>query len=329
MFNIRARHQDQDLAAMNAALGDVSEGVFFNFSDCQDGSAQVKAGVFGPRGVALAAYQITEATAVLPGAATHIKFERPVSGTIAERHGDVELVANPATSILSSPGDCEMFWQPQARAVDTISMSLPVSVLTDFLVEGEHPFTLSNEFVTFDGAHAAKDVQFVDLMSYILAHFERFAAKPRQGALAEALLLETFVDMAGDIGFLQEPGTAGLRSRASGNCADIRLVTLAEDYLRTNFDQPLTMPQVARELGVNLRKLQMVFREHRRVSPRQYLTNVRLERAREKLLHPGPCDNVTTVAIDCGFVHLGRFSQAYLQAFGEYPSDTLARFHGW
>ena len=34
---------------------------------------------------------------------------------------------------------------------------------------------------------------------------------------------------------------------------------------------------------------------------------------------------VTMIALDSGFYHLSRFVQAYARAFGERPSETLAR----
>jgi AraC-like DNA-binding protein len=52
---------------------------------------------------------------------------------------------------------------------------------------------------------------------------------------------------------------------------------------------------------------------------------MRLERARERLLSAGPADTVTTIALDCGIAHLGRFPAAYRIAFGELPTETLAR----
>jgi transcriptional regulator GlxA family with amidase domain len=61
------------------------------------------------------------------------------------------------------------------------------------------------------------------------------------------------------------------------------------------------------------------------MEPRDMLLRFRLERARERLLKPGPTDTVTSIALDCGFAHLGRFPAAYRIAFGELPAETLAR----
>jgi transcriptional regulator GlxA family with amidase domain len=38
-----------------------------------------------------------------------------------------------------------------------------------------------------------------------------------------------------------------------------------------------------------------------------------------------PLDNVSSIAIDCGFVNLGLFASRYRRTFGELPSQTLAR----
>jgi AraC-like DNA-binding protein len=102
-------------------------------------------------------------------------------------------------------------------------------------------------------------------------------------------------------------------------------VRMAEEIMRVRSDEPLSMAEVAREVGVGLRSLQLAFLEVRAMGPRDVLLRMRLERARERLLSAASTDTVTTIALDCGFAHLGRFPAAYRVAFGESPVATLAR----
>jgi AraC-like DNA-binding protein len=102
-------------------------------------------------------------------------------------------------------------------------------------------------------------------------------------------------------------------------------VHLAEEIMRDRCDESLSMLELAGSLGVNLRSLQLAFGEIYGRGPRQILTDLRLERARSRLLAADPQDSVTTVALDSGFLHLSRFAQAYARRFGERPSETLSR----
>ena len=50
----------------------------------------------------------------------------------------------------------------------------------------------------------------------------------------------------------------------------------------------------------------------------------RLEFARQMLIAGAPAGiQVTQVAMDCGFNHLGKFARAYRDRFGEPPSETF------
>jgi transcriptional regulator GlxA family with amidase domain len=52
---------------------------------------------------------------------------------------------------------------------------------------------------------------------------------------------------------------------------------------------------------------------------------MRLQAARRLLLATDGPASVTEVCLDCGIGHHGRFSAAYIAAFGEAPSVTLRR----
>lgn len=102
-------------------------------------------------------------------------------------------------------------------------------------------------------------------------------------------------------------------------------VRRAEEIMRARFADPLTVPAIAAAIGVGPRALQAAFARHRGMSPRAALTAMRLEAAHDGLRSARPEDTVTTVALACGFAHLGRFARAFALRFGESPSDTLAR----
>jgi len=58
----------------------------------------------------------------------------------------------------------------------------------------------------------------------------------------------------------------------------------------------------------------------------QWLRRERLHAVRAALLaDPAPRPSVTQTALRFGFTHLGEFARAYRRAFGEAPSETLAR----
>ncbi|MGI8398358.1 hypothetical protein ACRYWZ_18485 (plasmid) [Agrobacterium deltaense] len=59
------------------------------------------------------------------------------------------------------------------------------------------------------------------------------------------------------------------------------------EYMHANLSHPLTVSQVAREIGASVRSLQTAFRQFKATTPLAYLRTIRLEAAREALLCEG------------------------------------------
>lgn len=98
----------------------------------------------------------------------------------------------------------------------------------------------------------------------------------------------------------------------------------AVELLETVPEQPWTVTDLARRVGVSTRGLQAGFARHLGVAPMAYLRQVRLARAHADLqaADPARC-SVTDVAVRWGFVHFGRFAGAYRERYGCPPSETL------
>lgn len=125
---------------------------------------------------------------------------------------------------------------------------------------------------------------------------------------------------------LQENARIGLDgmfhdSRASTGRGDP--LVAAEKYVRARLCAPIALEDLARAAGVSARTLHIYCKRQHGIGPMEWLRNLRLDVARDKLQQSRTAQ-VTDVATTCGFGHLGRFSAYYRERFGELPRDTTA-----
>ncbi len=106
---------------------------------------------------------------------------------------------------------------------------------------------------------------------------------------------------------------------------DLQRAGEAEEIIRMRFSEALSVKDMAKELGINVRSLQLSFKAVHECSIREMITRVRIEHAHTRLQQADGRDQVTNIAWDCGFTHLSRFAQMYRQTYGETPSETLTR----
>ena len=97
----------------------------------------------------------------------------------------------------------------------------------------------------------------------------------------------------------------------------------ALDWLRGHLSEPVELDCLAAVSGAPPRTLERHFRMFLGTTPLGWTRRMRLARARQTLLHAGPEDTVTNIALSNGFAQLGRFAAEYRRAFGELPSRTM------
>lgn len=94
-----------------------------------------------------------------------------------------------------------------------------------------------------------------------------------------------------------------------------------EAYMRERLFAPISLADLARAASVSPRTLNEICQAEHGIPPMAVLRRARLEAARRKLLSDSQA-NVTDVALEFGFGHLGRFSAYYREQFGELPRQT-------
>lgn len=97
-------------------------------------------------------------------------------------------------------------------------------------------------------------------------------------------------------------------------------------YMHTHLYENITIEKIAKKFKFSERSLRNYFKEELHTSPKQYLTVLRLTKIRDELkaqkMEKGL---VEKTARRFGFQHMGQFSKAYKEFFGELPSETLKK----
>jgi transcriptional regulator GlxA family with amidase domain len=117
----------------------------------------------------------------------------------------------------------------------------------------------------------------------------------------------------------------GVRSHASAPALGFRRVRQVEEWVDAHLAAPITLGDLCAAAGVGDRWLESAFKRWRDQAPLEFVASRRLAATRRRLGDPLPGDTVARIALDAGFVHLGRFAAHYRKAYGESPSATLRR----
>ncbi|OQP59374.1 helix-turn-helix domain-containing protein [Niastella populi] len=100
---------------------------------------------------------------------------------------------------------------------------------------------------------------------------------------------------------------------------DMVYIRQARAALEENFDKNITIPQLARQVGINEAKLKEGFRELYDQSIHNYLQQLRLEKAKQLLLTTDM--SVTDITYEIGYSHVTHFTTLFKKELGMPPTE--------
>jgi AraC-like DNA-binding protein len=120
-------------------------------------------------------------------------------------------------------------------------------------------------------------------------------------------------------------GNAGELSPVPASLKKFHLSTIekAKNYMLANFDQDIGLEQLAEHCCVSMFHFSRIFKAVMKISPHQYLSEIRLNHARillENTRYP-----ITQIAMQCGYNSVEHFATAYKQRFEMKPSDVRSK----
>lgn len=121
---------------------------------------------------------------------------------------------------------------------------------------------------------------------------------------------------------MQGPQAALLRQIVHSD-SRVSQIRRALAWIRTHFDQPLRIEQIAGVAGMSLSTFHRHFKAVTVMSPLQYQKKIRLQQARRLLVIEK--QEATEVAYSVGYESPSQFSREYARQFGSSPARDAAR----
>ena len=189
------------------------------------------------------------------------------------------------------------------RDLDTIPKRL-AKVLRD--IRAEDPFTYSSNY----------SVALADIVYRI--HHTEYEGLPRKFYL-EARSLDLFAEVVQLFADDQQPGSKQLLLRKS----DVNCIVEARNLMVKDLSETLTIPELAKAVGINTTKLKQGFKTVYHQTINEYLRDQRLALAKDYILE-GEL-SVKQISERVGYKNYAYFSARFRERYGAVPSEYLKK----
>lgn len=244
-------------------------------------------------------------------------------GVIQQRCGSLTLTSEPGSGVIQSPGQnihLKTFGPAQVLVVNIKRKAVELELARQLAREPDSPLEFLPIFHTTagHGASLIRPLLFLCLeldAPDSLVEFAPHSVQHIEQGIIAALLEGQAHNYTGE---MQDK----IRRIPAA------VVRRAEEFIIAHLKDPLTIGDIAAAAGISARSLHRNFRRHQGYSPLEFLRLARLKQVRAELETGRPNITVTSVAMDYGFFHLGRFSHFYKRHYGESPCKTLQKYRG-
>lgn len=110
--------------------------------------------------------------------------------------------------------------------------------------------------------------------------------------------------------------------RLSSHSTEMSVITPAIVYLENNYNNPnLTNAELAKQCNISEVYFRKIFRDHYKTTPKQYVVNIRINKA--KLLLAENSLKINAVAESCGFSNQYHFCRVFKERTGLTPTEYI------
>lgn len=248
---------------------------------------------------------------------SHYIFVMPLSGKAAvTTHGqDTELSRGSVIALdPSSPFKFEMLSDHSHLAIGIPKQNLNTYISTHYSLNKDKLIQFHHK------PYLLKDIgsSLFDFISYVCHEIDKPGTITSNNVIASSIE-KAFLAFLTSALLEEDPNEEPQHSITTGPAH----VKKAEIFMEANLTEPILANDIIEAAGVPSRTLYYAYKKYHGISPIVWLKLRRLRQARLDLLDPQKTDiNITDISNRYQQPHVGRFSKAYFNEFGEYPSET-------
>lgn len=201
-----------------------------------------------------------------------------------------------------------------------LAVGIPRQKLSAYLSEFSDDFN-ANRFAYQNRPYLPHEVGtgLFSFMNYICSEIDRPGSMTQQSVVSNSIE-QTFLALFNTA--LTKPQNPQFRYPKIASCTG-QYVEKAERFMEENLTEDVTADDIINIVGIPARTLYNAYKKHYNFGPMTWLKIRRLRQARLDLLDEEQVDtSVTEIALRYQQAHVGRFSRAYFNEFGEHPSET-------
>jgi AraC-like DNA-binding protein len=259
-------------------------------------------------------------TSVTRAASHHVNLHIPLKGSFEARQGGQAITVRPGEMLMvSSPGMIRRRWEGPCDLLNVaISRKAAVNVFSHL---PDASGLLSLPLVTINMNDHLTLSHFIETIVQDLGRAQPSLSTPDAIPHVERLLLTLLAEAL--------RGADSLPQRREPASVAPWYVRRAEEYLRENYMNKISMKELAMACGVSVRTLHYGFGKFRDHSPAERLRAIRLTQARHALIEARISGNkIADVARLSGYENKSQFSRDYKAYFHESPTATLRAAFG-
>lgn len=236
----------------------------------------------------------------------------PLDGKIEERINRHELAqSSPQCAHVFSP---EQFLEGRLPSRGQgISVCLPKAlVLAEWQKLAAKPLPNSLEFQVALNLDTAQGKSLKELVWFLWhqSHHESVLLPQLEGVLVSGLLQH-------------HAHTYATEWRSPARLLGEDQLKTAQAFILANLENPITIGDIAQAVETSARSLQRSFAKYCDCTPKQFLTNARLDAIHTQLQRGIAPQTIADLMNQYQFSSFGRCSHQYQERFGELPSETL------